>query len=461
MKAFHFPVRHTTDKLIFFAFFFFSILFLASTLQAQVMDTSIYYRITNKWQEGKSLALSYDGTINRPILNATKDTPTQYWKITVDPFENYRIVNMRQGSGLSLQVDNDKSKLSLAVANKSVSQVWKIYSNGDGTYRITSLWLGTEKSWDVVNDGTNNQITLAATGNFAGQFWQFTPQSKPAVAIVKPDIDTKSYYRITNGWQRDKSLAVANDEMHTDHPMLLPTEDNSNQYWKFTLGANGYYRLTNQQYETEMALDIINDGANNNRMALTPFNNYSGQYWKLTLERNGTYRLTSLWQGDGKALDIVNDGTENNELILNPTGNYSGQFWTMTKQQIEASKVNNPEPVKPLVKDKLMGGEELLPGMKIISANGRFTLIQQKDGNLVIYNDKNRPTWASHTNGKAVKNCIMQTDGNLVQYLSYHVAVWSSNTHGHPGAYLVMQDDGNLVVYGKDNKPLWASNTVE
>jgi len=461
MKRSLFPASKAATVFIFLASFFLSSLLLASTLQAQLIDTSFYYRITNKWQEGKSLGLSYDGTVNRPILKPTDNTPTQYWKITVDPFENYRIINMRQGSGLSLQVDKDKNKLALAAADKSVSQVWKIYSNGDGTFRITSLWLGTDKSWDVVNDGSNNQIILAATAGFAGQFWQFTPQPKPAVVVAKPDIDTESFYRITNGWQRDKSLAVANDEMHTDHPMILPTEDNSNQYWKFTLGDNGYYRITNQQYLDGMSLDIINDGTNNNRMALTPFNNYSGQYWKLTPERNGTYRLTSLWQGNSKALDIVNDGTDNNELILNPTGNYSGQYWTLTKQVVEAPKVIEPTPVKTLVKDRLMAGEELLPKMKIVSANGRFTLIQQGDGNLVIYNDKNRPTWASHTNGKTVKNCIMQTDGNLVQYLPYHVAVWASNTHGNPGAYLVMQNDGNLVIYGKNNKPLWATNTVE
>lgn len=461
MKRSLFPASKAATVFIFLASFFLSSLLLASTLQAQVIDTSFYYRITNKWQEGKSLGLSYDGTVNRPILKPTDNTPTQYWKITVDPFENYRIINMRQGSGLSLQVDKDKNKLALAAADKSVSQVWKIYSNGDGTFRITSLWLGTDKSWDVVNDGSNNQIILAATAGFAGQFWQFTPQPKPAVVVAKPDIDTESFYRITNGWQRDKSLAVANDEMHTDHPMILPTEDNSNQYWKFTLGDNGYYRITNQQYLDGMSLDIINDGTNNNRMALTPFNNYSGQYWKLTPERNGTYRLTSLWQGNSKALDIVNDGTENNELILNPTGNYSGQYWTLTKQVSEAPKVIEPTSVKTLVKDRLMAGEELLPKMKIVSANGRFTLIQQGDGNLVIYNDKNRPIWASHTNGKTVKNCIMQTDGNLVQYLPYHVAVWASKTHGNPGAYLVMQNDGNLVIYGKNNKPLWATNTVE
>ncbi|HXW82334.1 MAG TPA: fibronectin type III domain-containing protein [Acidimicrobiales bacterium] len=50
---------------------------------------------------------------------------------------------------------------------------------------------------------------------------------------------------------------------------------------------------------------------------------------------------------------------------------------------------------------------------------------------------------------------VMQADGNLVVYSGRHV-VWNSRTEGDPGAYLVMQADGNLVVYGT-GEWLWAS----
>src|SRR5262249_33547664 len=38
-------------------------------------------------------------------------------------------------------------------------------------------------------------------------------------------------------------------------------------------------------------------------------------------------------------------------------------------------------------------------------------------------------------------------------------AVWATNTAGHAGAYLVIQNDGNLVLYDAKGKPLWASDT--
>ena len=42
-------------------------------------------------------------------------------------------------------------------------------------YRLTTQWRGTGKSLDVVNDGTNNnQLILADTGNYEGQFWKIT-----------------------------------------------------------------------------------------------------------------------------------------------------------------------------------------------------------------------------------------------------------------------------------------------
>jgi hypothetical protein len=36
---------------------------------------------------------------------------------------------------------------------------------------------------------------------------------------------------------------------------------------------------------------------------------------------------------------------------------------------------------------------------------------------------------------------------------------WASGTVGHPGASVVLQDDGNLVVYDNRSRPLWASKT--
>jgi hypothetical protein len=96
------------------------------------------------------------------------------------------------------------------------------------------------------------------------------------------------------------------------------------------------------------------------------------------------------------------------------------------------------------------------------SADGKYRLEMQSDGNLVIY-DGGDAVWASNTNGKGVApyTLAMQGDGNLVIYDKDYSATWASNTAGKgEGPYtLIMQGDRNLVIYGKDYSVIWASNT--
>ena len=105
----------------------------------------------------------------------------------------------------------------------------------------------------------------------------------------------------------------------------------------------------------------------------------------------------------------------------------------------------------------MLPGQTLVPGQQIASAGGRYRVVYQGDGNLVLY-DGGRATWASNTSGKPTGVCIMQGDGNLVIY-SPGKAQWASNTWGHNGASLALQDDGNAVIYDPGGHALWATNT--
>jgi hypothetical protein len=106
-------------------------------------------------------------------------------------------------------------------------------------------------------------------------------------------------------------------------------------------------------------------------------------------------------------------------------------------------------------RDKLQPGEELRRGDNLTSANGRYSLTLQRDGNLVLYGPRKQALWSSDTQGIPIEKCIMQTDGNLVLYLPDGQPVWSSNTQGYPPPFLVLQNDGNLVIY----QPVWFSGT--
>lgn len=98
-------------------------------------------------------------------------------------------------------------------------------------------------------------------------------------------------------------------------------------------------------------------------------------------------------------------------------------------------------------------------GDRRTSCDGRYLLIHQRDGNVVLYDQtRGKPLWHTGTYGRATTVLAVQGDGNVVLY-DRDRPLWSSRTHGHPGSVLAVQDDGNLVVYGPGNRAIWASHT--
>lgn len=92
------------------------------------------------------------------------------------------------------------------------------------------------------------------------------------------------------------------------------------------------------------------------------------------------------------------------------------------------------------------GVGSLQKGDSVTSLNGKYMLIQQHDGNLVLYRDGKTPLWATYKNGQYT---AIQTDGNLVQYDASNQAVWSSNSGGHassPSYAIRLCDTGSLEV---------------
>jgi hypothetical protein len=94
----------------------------------------------------------------------------------------------------------------------------------------------------------------------------------------------------------------------------------------------------------------------------------------------------------------------------------------------------------------------------VSSCDGRFLLVFQSDGNLVLYpSGSDRALWSSNTGNKNATSAQFQNDGNLVVY-SGTTPLWNSMTGGNPGAVLVLQNDGNLVI-SLQQRVLWSSGT--
>jgi subtilase family serine protease len=110
----------------------------------------------------------------------------------------------------------------------------------------------------------------------------------------------------------------------------------------------------------------------------------------------------------------------------------------------------------------LTAGQYLSPGQSLYSCDGSHVLVQQSDGNVVLYNTKPTgwvATWSTGTWSSGGHFTSIGNDGNFVVYNAAWQGVWQAGTWGHPGALLSVQDDGNMVVYSSTWAPLWASNT--
>lgn len=93
------------------------------------------------------------------------------------------------------------------------------------------------------------------------------------------------------------------------------------------------------------------------------------------------------------------------------------------------------------------------------SENGKYMLVFQQDGNLVLYKNGNNPIWATMTNERPSKKLSWQRDGNFVIYDVNNNPIWATNSHNKDAGYITLQNDGNLVIYTYNNQPVWASNT--
>lgn len=113
--------------------------------------------------------------------------------------------------------------------------------------------------------------------------------------------------------------------------------------------------------------------------------------------------------------------------------------------------------------DTLKAGESLHVGQELRSANGKYQLILQGDGNLVLYEPGQVPVWATGTwtlpQLLRPTRLDMQADGNIVLYTAFNYVAWSPNIHGRGGDRLVLQPDRNVVVYTPGGEPVWATDT--
>lgn len=115
-------------------------------------------------------------------------------------------------------------------------------------------------------------------------------------------------------------------------------------------------------------------------------------------------------------------------------------------------------------------GEGLGNGRTLNSCDGRFSLVMQRDSNLVLYRNpiiylyNGQALWSSNTarnNGRNT-SAFLQPDGNFVVYddpWNSWVPLWNSGTPGYWNSWLALQNDGNMVLYYPGGSYTWNSQT--
>ncbi len=128
-----------------------------------------------------------------------------------------------------------------------------------------------------------------------------------------------------------------------------------------------------------------------------------------------------------------------------------GQSFT---NSVNVGAVTSPDGTFP---DNLALNQGLSFNGSIVSPNGKYRLIMQGDGNLVLYSP-NRAIWWTNTENTGASFFIVQGDSNMVVYSPARY-VWASFTQNRGGKTLYIQDDGNLVLYDASFRPIWNSGT--
>jgi hypothetical protein len=111
--------------------------------------------------------------------------------------------------------------------------------------------------------------------------------------------------------------------------------------------------------------------------------------------------------------------------------------------------------------DRLGPGDQLNPGEQLRSADGRWCLVMQGDGNLVGY-QCGTGNFFFHTETDTVGPSIakLEPDGHFVLYrLSDAYVPWERPHSGWQAwSRLIMQNDRNIVIYTQSDAVTWACN---
>ncbi|KAI0905099.1 hypothetical protein F4823DRAFT_633220 [Ustulina deusta] len=214
--------------------------------------------------------------------------------------------------------------------------------------------------------------------------------------------------------------------------------------YTFTITEAGDFKITRDSGRTISTIARMAQNANSSRPARFLLLGPDG-YLEL---RSNTVTGPTIWREGNSAA---------RRLVLN---DYGLLFLTRSTNE----KDTDPDVVWTLPKtlgDRISTGESMYANQKLRSPTGNYELINQGDGNLVLYrmSPDTRAMWASGSYGKKPKKLVVQGDGNVVLYVDDWPPVpWASGTSAGGNTAkreFVLQDNGDVVIL-ENGKQIWS-----
>ncbi|MFJ7242897.1 DUF6924 domain-containing protein [Streptomyces olivaceus] len=125
--------------------------------------------------------------------------------------------------------------------------------------------------------------------------------------------------------------------------------------------------------------------------------------------------------------------------------------------------VPHGEPLNGLAPSELLPGATLRAG-KLSSPSGAVVLVNQDDGDLVIYRTEDGAVlWRSGTSlddelAGLSNRLVLQDCGDLVLFAPTGTRLWSSGTRGRDVRSAVLRDDGRFVLLDAHGVEIWVSD---